>query len=332
MVQSPVEYFIQADMTDLTTDRQIDVFDLRRAFGAFATGVTIVTTSDESGQPVGFTANSFSSVSLDPPLVSVSIAKSAFGLSLFTESKGLVINILAEHQRDLSNRFASRGVDKFAGVSWIAGHSGAPRLDSVVAWFDCENFQQVDAGDHVILIGKVVDYRYNTDAPLGFCRGAYVSFGLSPKMLELITSTGQLQVGAIIEYDGKILLQRDQVGDEVKIPVAAHIGDTSQSDSLLGRLTAAGIEVSLPFLFAAYSSLDTRYVYYRGEIQSLRDVTQTEQLHFYAYDDIPWAQVHCDANESMIKRFYREREVDNFGVYIGDYGSGDIYPLPTQDY
>lgn len=305
--------------------------DLRRAFGAFATGVTIVTTLDGDGQPIGFTANSFSSVSLDPALVSVSIAKSAFGFSLFTESSSLVINILAENQRDLSNRFASRGIDKFAGVSWSSGVSGAPRLDRVVAWFDCENYQQVDAGDHVILIGRVVDYSYNTDAPLGFCRGAYVGFGLSPTMLELIASSGQLQAGAVIEYDGRILLQRDQGGDDVKIPVDAHIGDKNQPDSLIGRLANAGIEVSLPFLFAAYSGLDTRFVYFRGEIQSLSDVIQTERLHFYAYDEIPWAQVHCDANESMIKRFFREREVDNFGVYIGDYGSGDVFPLPTQD-
>jgi flavin reductase (DIM6/NTAB) family NADH-FMN oxidoreductase RutF len=318
-------------MTDLSTDRQIDVLDLRRAFGAFATGVTIVTTIDGDGQPTGFTANSFSSVSLDPPLVSVSIARSAFGISHFTDGSSLAINVLAENQRDLSNRFASRGIDKFAGVRWSAGLTGAPRLEGVVAWFDCENFQQVDAGDHVILIGRVVDYSHNTEAPLGFCRGAYVSFGLSPGMLELMVSDGRLQAGALIEYHGRILLQRDLDGHDVKIPVDAHIGDRSQPDSLIGRLASAGIEVSLPFLFSAYSGLDTRYVYFRGEIQSISDVTQTDELHFYGYDEIPWAQVHCGANESMIKRFFREREVDNFGVYIGDYGSGDVFPLPAQD-
>lgn len=311
--------------------KEIDKFDLRRAFGSFATGVTIVTTLDNDGQPVGFTANSFSSVSLDPPLVSVSIAKSAFGLPLFTESDGFAINILAEDQRDLSNRFASQGSDKFAGVSWQSGQTGAPRLEKVVAWFDCENFQQVDAGDHVILIGKVLDYSYNTDAPLGFCRGAYVSFGLSPKMLELVASTGHLRVGALIENQGKILLQHDEVSNEVKIPVASSVGDGGKPDSLLGRLAGAGIEVKLPFLFAAYSSMDTRYIYYHGELKSINKVTQTEQLHFYEYDEIPWGLVFCDANESMIKRFFREREVDSFGVYIGDYGSGDIYSLPNRE-
>ncbi len=318
-------------MAEFSTPKEIDKFDLRRAFGSFATGVTIATTLDKSGGPVGFTANSFSSVSLDPPLLSVSIAKSAFGLTLFTESDGFTINILAEHQRDLSNRFASQGNDKFANVNWQPGRTGAPQLEKVVAWFDCENFQQVDAGDHVILIGKVLDYSYNTDAPLGFCRGAYVSFGLSPNMLELIASTGHLRVGALVENQGKILLQQDEISNEVKIPVAARVGDSSQAESLLGHLAGAGIEVKLPFLFAAYSSMDVRYVYYRGELESISKVTQTEQLHFYAYDDIPWGLVFCDANESMIKRFFREREVDNYGVYIGDYGSGDIYSLPNRE-
>lgn len=305
----------------------VDTHDLRRAFGSFATGVTIVTTLDKQGEPCGFTANSFSSVSLDPPLVLVSVAKSAYGLSIFSESKGFAINILAEEQRELSNRFASRGTDKFSGVNRKPGPTGAPILDDVVAWFDCENYQQVDAGDHVILIGKVVDYSYNSDAPLGFCRGAYVSFGLSPTMLELVSSTDRLQVGALIENEDKILLQIGPGGD-LRIPIAASVGDRDQPDSLLGILGAAGIEANLPFLFAAFSGVDKRYIYYRGELLSISHVIQTEQLHFYSYDEIPWGAVSGEADETMIKRFFREREVDNFGVYIGDYQAGDIHPLP----
>lgn len=305
----------------------VDTHDLRRAFGSFATGVTIVTTLDKQGEPCGFTANSFSSVSLDPPLVLVSVAKSAFGLSIFTESKSFAINILAENQRELSNRFASRGTDKFSGVGRQPGVTGAPLLDDVVAWFDCENYQQVEAGDHVILIGKVVNYSYNADSPLGFCRGAYVSFGLSPIMLELVTSSGHLQVGALIENEDKILLQVGPGGD-LKIPIAPSVGDRGQPDSLLGLLDAAGIHVELPFLFAAYNGLDKRFIYYRGELLSIRDVIQTEQLHFYGYDEIPWSAILSEADKSMIKRFYKEREVDNFGVYIGDFEAGDIHPLP----
>ena len=311
------------------TERAIDPMDLRRAFGSFATGVTIVTTCDDQQQPCGFTANSFSSVSLDPPLVLVSIAKSAYGLGIFSDSKGFAINILAEHQRNLSNLFASQGADKFANVDWQKHMTGSPVLDNVVAWFDCENYQQVDAGDHVILIGKVLDYQYNTDSPLGFCRGAYVSFGLSPKMLELVSSTGGVQVGAMIENEGKILLQIDEASGLVCIPVADQVGNKSIPDSLLGRLAAAGIDVQLPFLFAAYSCDDMRAIYYRGELLSNNKATQTGDLQFYAYDEIPWEKIQDLANLSMIRRFFREREIDNFGVYIGDYDAGDVYPLPS---
>lgn len=318
-------------MSESNTKKSIDKFDLRRAFGSFATGVTIVTTMDAQGQPCGFTANSFSSVSLEPPLVLVSIAKTAFGLATFADCKGFAINILAEHQRDLSNRFASKGTDKFSGVDWQPGSTGAPLLNEVVAWFDCENFQQIDAGDHVILIGKVLDYSYSTDAPLGFCRGAYVSFGLSPKMLELVTSMGRLQVGALIESDGQLLLQIDPKSGVVKIPVANRVGDEHDSASLLGKLAAANINVTLPFLFAAYNCDDTRSIYYRGEAHSIGKVAQAPELQFFEYDSIPWKRVQNLADLSMIRRFFREREVDDFGVYIGDYEEGDVYPLPSGD-
>jgi len=188
---------------------EFDARDLRRAFGNFATGVTIVTTLDADGNACGFTANSFTSVSIEPPLLLVNIAKSAFGCDAFTGSRGFAVNILARDQRDLSNRFAAAGTDKFAHQGWSAAVTGSPIIDDVVAWFDCEHFEQVDAGDHIILLGRVMQYSYNTHAPLGFCRGAYVSFGLTPGMLQLIASPGSLKVSAIIESNGKILLERD---------------------------------------------------------------------------------------------------------------------------
>jgi flavin reductase (DIM6/NTAB) family NADH-FMN oxidoreductase RutF len=119
-------------MTD-NKETEIDARDLRRAFGHFATGVTIVTTLDESGAPCGFTANSFTSVSIDPPLLLVNIAKSAFGRDAFTGSRGFAINILAANQRDLSNRFARAGTDKFANQDWHSAITGSPIIDAVVA-------------------------------------------------------------------------------------------------------------------------------------------------------------------------------------------------------
>ena len=252
----------------------IDPLDLRRAFGAFATGVTIVTTADKNAEVYGFTANSFTSVSLDPPLLLVNIAKSAYGLQIFTGAPGFAVNILAENQRDLSNKFASRGADKFADTSWTTKSTGSPVFDDVIAWFDCEFFRQLDAGDHVILIGKVLDYGYSSDSPLAFCRGAYLSFGLSPQMLQLLSSSGNLHVGALIEYHGRLLIHTDPDSGEVRLPIADSVGDAGTDNSLIGLLSQSGIDANLPFFYAAYHDGGTRYVYYRESLQSVDNLAR----------------------------------------------------------
>ncbi len=313
-------------MTTPNTRTPLDPYELRRAFGAFATGVTIVTTADGNGGVFGFTANSFTSVSIDPPLVLVSISKASYGLPIFTRASGFAVNILAEHQRALSNQFATRGSDKFAGTSWHSAQSGSPIFEHVVAWFDCEYFQQVDAGDHKLLIGKVLEFGYNYDTPLGFCRGAYVSFGLTPQMLQLVSSKGRLQVGALIEKDNKILLQVERDPDRVRIPIADRVGDANDPGSLLGMLASAGIETQLPFLFSAYHMSDTRYVYYRGELKSaVATDTDSPTLRFFEFDDIPWSSVRDYAVKRILKRYLAERSIGNYSVYIGGKNMGTVY-------
>lgn len=305
----------------------IDPRDLRRAFGNFATGVTIVTTLDADGQACGFTANSFTSVSIDPPLLLVNIAKSAYGCEVFTHAAGFAVNILARAQRELSNRFASAGTDKFAGTTWRQEVTGAPILDGVVAWFDCDNFQQVEAGDHIVLIGRIRRYAHNTDAPLGFCRGAYVSFGLTPQMLQLVSSPGSLKVGAIIESEGRILLERNPVSGQLLPPLSSTVGDPGKPDSLLGKLASAGIEVDLPFMYAAYHDQSHRYVYYLGELLSVGDAHETRALHFYEFDNITWEEINDATVIGMLERYIREKKIGNYGTYIGDQQQGEIHPV-----
>ncbi len=307
-------------------EAEFDSRDLRRAFGNFATGVTIVTTLDADGRPCGFTANSFSSVSIDPPLLLVSIAKSAYGCEVFTRSRGFAVNILAQNQRELSNRFARAGADKFLDQDWQAAKTGSPLLEDVVAWFDCGHFEQVDAGDHVILIGRVLAYAYNTRAPLGFCRGAYVSFGLTPPMLHMISSPGPLRVGAIIEVNGKILLERHPQSGQLLLPASDHVGDVGDPASLLGKLSGAGIEVDLPFIYAAYRENGERVIYYLGELRSLADAVETRQMHFYAFDHITWEEIGDTAIMEMLERFIREKRLGNYNVYIGGRDSGEMHP------
>ena len=153
----------------------IDPRALRNAFGTFMTGVTVVTAKDGNGTPLGFTANSFTSVSLDPPLVLVCLANSSKNYDAFIGAKGFAVNILAETQIPLSNTFASRVEDRFAEVDWRDGPNGSPILADVSAWFDCAMHKTVDAGDHVILIGEVKAFDANTTSGLGYARGAYVT-------------------------------------------------------------------------------------------------------------------------------------------------------------
>jgi len=310
----------------MTNSKDFDGRDLRRAFGNFATGVTIVTTLDAAGNPCGFTANSFTSVSIEPPLLLVSIAKTAYGCEVFTSSQGFAVNILARDQRELSNRFAASGADKFANLEWQGKASGSPIVDGVVAWFDCAHHEQVDAGDHVILIGRVLDYAYNTHTPLGFCRGAYVSFGLTPKMLQLLSSPGHLQVGAIIESNGKILLEQNPANGQLTLPAADSVGEASSGKDLLGKLAGAGIEVDLPFIYAVFHDDNQRFVYYLGELRSVSEAVETRSLRFHEFDNITWEEINDPWIISMLERFIREKRLGNYQVYIGDQLQGEYHP------
>jgi 3-hydroxy-9,10-secoandrosta-1,3,5(10)-triene-9,17-dione monooxygenase reductase component len=145
----------------------------RRTMGMFTTGVTIITARAGDGERIGVTANSFSSVSLDPPLVLWSLAKSARSLDAFTEADYFAIHILSAGQEDLSNRFASRGEDKFAGLAVDDGLGGTPLLADCSARLQCRTVYRYEGGDHIIFVGEVVDLVSSDDTPLVFQAGKY---------------------------------------------------------------------------------------------------------------------------------------------------------------
>lgn len=153
-----------------------DAFDprvFRRALGNFATGVTIITAATSDGSKVGVTANSFNSVSLDPPLVLWSIDKRSGSYPVFDAASHFAVNILAADQIDLSNQFAKPKDDKFAGIEWEAGAGGAPLFADCAARFQCEKWSQIDAGDHWILIGRVIAFDDLGRSPLVYHQGTY---------------------------------------------------------------------------------------------------------------------------------------------------------------
>jgi flavin reductase (DIM6/NTAB) family NADH-FMN oxidoreductase RutF len=156
----------------------IDPTLFRGALGLFATGVTIVTARHERVGLIGLTANSFSSVSLDPPLVLFSVANSARSLKPFLEAPGFAVNVLRKDQRALSARFARRGGDKWSGVEYQPGRFGAPILPGTMAAFDCLHYAQYEGGDHLIIVGQVVAMEHDVEGdPLLYYRGGYRSLG-----------------------------------------------------------------------------------------------------------------------------------------------------------
>ena len=147
--------------------------EFRDALGSFPTGVAVVTASDGAGGHVGVTANSFNSVSLDPPLVLWSLAKTSRSRDAFHQAGWFAINILCAAQVDLSRRFATSGTDKFADVETVPGLGGVALLPGSAARFQCRTYAVYEGGDHEIFVGEVVDFDYSGRAPLVFHRGAY---------------------------------------------------------------------------------------------------------------------------------------------------------------
>ncbi len=149
--------------------------DFKRAMGSFGAGVTVVTTSDAGGRLFGMTATAFSSLSLEPPLCLVCVDHRAACHAAIEASRRFAVNLLAQEQRELSNRFASRLEDKFDGVAYCLGDAtGCPLLEGALASVECELHEVLAGGDHSIFVGRVVRAAAHEGAPLVHWRGNYV--------------------------------------------------------------------------------------------------------------------------------------------------------------
>ncbi len=157
----------------MSTAPALDATEFRKALGAFATGVTIITTRAQDGSPLGLTVNSFNSVSLNPPLVLWSLAENALSLPAFRAAKHWAVHVLAADQDELSSRFAKRGADKFGGLDVETGVGEIPLLRGCTARFQCETAFEYQGGDHVIFVGKVLAFDRSDSAPLVFHGGRY---------------------------------------------------------------------------------------------------------------------------------------------------------------
>ncbi len=151
----------------------IDGNEFRRVLGHFPTGVAVVSAVDDAG-PVGMAVGSFSSVSLDPPLVMFCPARTSSTWQRIRNSGSFCVNILGHHQLDLCGVFAGQDLDKYAGIEWRSASTGSPVIDGAIAWIDCEIHAVYDGGDHDIVVGLVRELDVDADhGPLLFFKGGY---------------------------------------------------------------------------------------------------------------------------------------------------------------
>lgn len=157
-------------------DMDFDNRSFRDALGLFVTGVTIITARTEAGEPFGVTANSFNSVSMDPPLILWSLNRASRRVSGFQKAGHFCVHILREDQSDLSRHFSRSNVDKFEGIAFEPGEGGVPILPRSAARLECRTYAQHDGGDHIIFLGEVIRISADLDArPLLFHGGRYAA-------------------------------------------------------------------------------------------------------------------------------------------------------------
>ncbi len=296
---------------------------LRNAFGAFLTGVTVVTTLDAKGAPIGFTANSFTSVSLDPPLLLICLAKRSYNYTTLTEAPGFAVNILAEDQEAVSNIFARPSEDRFASVDWRPGPHGAPVLEGASAWFDCSTHQIIEAGDHAILIGRVEGFADSGSNGLGYARGTYVKPATLADAVAA-AAQGAALVGALVEREGGVLLLGPEEGP-LSLP-SAPITEANDPTALRGfLLRTIGLPTHVGFVYSVYEDRATgrNHILYRCDA----GFGVPGQGRFYPLADLPFERVADGPTRDVLRRFALESALGNFGVYFGNEATGRVHPL-----
>lgn len=295
---------------------------LRHAFGSFATGVTVVTTRQADGTPRGFTANSFSSVSLDPPLLLVCLAKSAHSCAAFAKAEHFAVSVLADNQQEISGLFASQSAHKFDIASWHDGCMNMPLIDHALAHFTCTRHRLVDAGDHLILVGRIVSHGAREGKPLGFFRGAYFDIGLENSLAEAAAAASNFSIGAVLAKGNSVLLEQLDDGS-ISVPKAPVADNTV--GGLQHSLGEQGLTAKLDHLYAVFQ--DTRegahFVIYHGTV----DGSAGKGLDYFALDALPLEQVESGAERSMLRRYYRENRHGSFGIYHGTEASGVVHTI-----
>ncbi|RKF12573.1 flavin reductase [Roseovarius spongiae] len=286
---------------------------LRDAFGAFATGVTVVTTLAQDGRPVGFTANSFTSVSLDPPLLLICIGKTSSNLATFRTAESFAVNILADGQDAIAGRFAAPLDDRFKDTAWTSGRQGAPLLPDVAAWFDCRVHEVIDAGDHVVLIGRIDAFERSTRTPMIYLQGQYLSPPRTGNAAR--NGGGAIRAGCILGAGERVLMQREGGGWGLPMSTPSTSLRAARAN-MEEQLAGLGLGVEWNVLYSLFDDPDDAgtWVFFHGRIEP--SDTLPEDMRLFDLDALPLDQVAARPVRAMLRRYALECRAEAFGLYV----------------
>lgn len=303
-----------------------DIGSYRQVLGSFMTGVTVITTEDGEGRPRGITANSFTSVSLDPPLVLFCVDYRAASYETFQNSEGFVIHVLSSEQQDLAKTFASKSESKFEGLKTEKGFGGAPILQDVHGWLECKLSETVIAGDHAIIIGEVLRYSSEPARPLGFYQGRFFGFNTDQEIAALVPQASSINVTWMMQTENGEIIAVDRGDAGYALP-----STTARPKDVHARALAAlaraefKSDASVEFLYSVFEDENERLgLTYRGQIFANCDKLAKAGFICIARADVD-PTLFCRPGESaVVERYIDELANARFGVYAGTLAEGSI--------
>lgn len=295
---------------------------LRRAFGSYMTGVTIVSTADNNALPVGFTANSFTSVSMNPPMILVCPGNHLNSYELFNSVSHFAVSVLAEGQEQIANNFASKREERFSGTKWHTDQYGSPLIEDVCATFSCSVHQRHIAGDHTVLIGEVLQFEQFDRNGLGYGNNGY--FSLSKEQQSDRPSRNDITgiTGIIVSYQNQLLVVKNEKG--LTLPTFEQTETHGARSALTQQINQLNPDISIGPVYSIYDdNLQLRrYTFFLASapdnsLQSIGEFIPIESLNTNEFYD--------KAQSIMVERFITEVRNKLFGLYVGDYDAGDIH-------
>ena len=297
--------------------------DLRTAFSSYMTGVTVVTAKSPDGTFVGFTANSFTSVSLDPPLLLVCPGNHLNSFSVFESCDTFAVNVLSESQESVSNQFASSKGDRFATTAWQLDKNGCPLIDGCSATFSCRVHSRELMGDHLVLIGEVMEFDSSGLPGLGYCSNGYFTLSKEREANASIAPSGLAGcAGALIEHDGKILLAN--TGERMSVPVIDIADGDGARSTLSAHYQSLGLNITLGPVYSVFDNTakGRRYTFFTAKAHAGETAGLGEYCDISALSSMEFSDT---AQREMARRFLTEYQTKVFGLYLGDAQRGEVH-------